>query len=82
MDIGGELIGRIGFKLDANVIPKTVEKLRQLCLGEAGMGTKSCIPREFLFTELSAISYAKEVILPTAMALAMAENLYMGTIWR
>jgi len=40
MEMGGESIGRVEFELFADVVPKTAENFRQLCTGEAGVGSK------------------------------------------
>jgi hypothetical protein len=38
MDIGGEPAGRVVMQLRADVVPKTAENFRQLCLREEGEG--------------------------------------------
>jgi len=40
VSIGGEAIGRIIFELFNDVVPKTAENFRSLCVGDKGMGQK------------------------------------------
>jgi len=40
ISIGGERIGRVIFELYNDVVPKTAENFRSLCVGDKGMGTK------------------------------------------
>ena len=39
VSIGGSLKGRIEMELRADVVPKTAENFRSLCVGDKGMGT-------------------------------------------
>ena len=41
IDVAGNPLGRVTFELFMGVAPKTAENFRQLCTGEAGIGSKS-----------------------------------------